>query len=221
MKNINRKRALLISGAVILLCFTIIVGMTWALFTDMERVTNHLQAGTLDITLERIALTKTAPDYRGYMFTTVYETEKAYANFTNATNENVFDITEEDRIVPLSEFTAGMRITNNSKLAKSDVAFAYWVEVVYTGDVDAILAEQIQISIDNGKSQTLNQGYNLGSEKEPIGVIGLNESATFTVSIKFLDLKNEVNDLAQESEVSFDLIVHAVQYTGNAPIPQP
>jgi len=212
---------LLISGAVILLCFTIIVGMTWALFTDMETVTNHLQAGDLDMTLERIALTKTTPDSRGYMFTTVYEAEEAYANFTNATNENVFDITGDERIVPLTEFTAGMRITNNSKIAKSDVAFAYWVEIVYTGDEDAVLAEQISVTIDNGEAQTLNQGYKFGSKENPIGVIGLNESATFTVSIKFLDLKDEVNDLAQGGEVSFDMIVYAVQYTGPAPIPTP
>lgn len=218
MKSINRKRALLISGAVILLCFTIIVGMTWALFTDMERVTNHLQAGELDITLERVALTKTTPDYRGYMFTQVYTAEEAYANFTNATNENVFDISGDEKIVPLTEFIAGMRITNNSDLATSDVAFCYWVEIVYTGDADAILADQITIKIDNGEARTLKEGYTFGSEEEPIGILGLNESKTFTVSIKFLDLKNEVNDLAQNGEVSFDMIVHAVQYTGNPPV---
>ena len=53
MKSTNRKRALLVSASVILLCMTIIVGMTWALFTDTQKVTNHLQAGDLSITLKR------------------------------------------------------------------------------------------------------------------------------------------------------------------------
>ena len=52
MKSTNRKRALLVSASVILLCMTIIVGMTWALFTDTATVENHLQAGDLNITLE-------------------------------------------------------------------------------------------------------------------------------------------------------------------------
>ena len=47
MESTNRKRALLVSGSVILLCMTIIVGMTWALFTDTRTLTNHLKAGDL------------------------------------------------------------------------------------------------------------------------------------------------------------------------------
>ena len=45
----RRKRALLISCSVILLCVSIIVGMTYALFTDSVSVNTHLQAGNLDI----------------------------------------------------------------------------------------------------------------------------------------------------------------------------
>ena len=54
MKGTSRKRTLLVSCAVILLCMTVIIGMTWALFTDTHTVKNHLKAGDLDITLERI-----------------------------------------------------------------------------------------------------------------------------------------------------------------------
>jgi predicted ribosomally synthesized peptide with SipW-like signal peptide len=49
---------LLVSAAVILLCMTIVVGMTWALFTDTKGVANHLRAGDLSITLKRTELTK-------------------------------------------------------------------------------------------------------------------------------------------------------------------
>ena len=56
MKSTHRKRTLLVSSAVIMLCMTIIVGMTWALFTDTQTVHNHLQAGDLKITLKRTEL---------------------------------------------------------------------------------------------------------------------------------------------------------------------
>ena len=58
MKRTLRTRALLVSSAVILLAMTLIIGVTWALFTDTQKVSNHLQAGNLSITLERIELTK-------------------------------------------------------------------------------------------------------------------------------------------------------------------
>lgn len=86
MRSTNRKRSLLVSGSVILLCLSIIVGMTWALFTDTQTVTNHLQAGDLDITLERIALSKTTLTPKGYLNTTDYTGSDAYEDFTNTTD---------------------------------------------------------------------------------------------------------------------------------------
>ena len=49
MGGIRRKRVLILSGAVILLCMVIIIGMATALFTDYKSLKNHLKAGNLEM----------------------------------------------------------------------------------------------------------------------------------------------------------------------------
>ena len=89
------KRTLLISCAVILLCMTIVVGMTYALFTDNVLVKHHLKAGNLNIELWRTNLDYSVlnPD-SGYMDNV---NDPADVNFTSATNENVFGFKAEER----------------------------------------------------------------------------------------------------------------------------
>ena len=208
MRSRNRKRALLISGSVILLCLTVIVGMTAALFTDDEVVNNHLRAGDLNITLVRTKLISTYLTDRGFLDTV---TDGQLKDFTNETSENVFDLNGAV-IVPKSKYIAEMQISN-----ESDVAFEYWIEIVYTGAADIELAEQISVTVNTEESKRLNQGLMVGSESEPIEVLAVGEAGKFTVTVEFLDLDNSVNNLAQGDSVTFDLIVHAVQYTGADP----
>ena len=152
MRGTNRMRSLLISGAVVLLALSIVVGMTWALFTDTETLNHHLKAGDLDITLTRTRLTTRYLDNAdGYL--------KDYSDgspkdFTNTT-ANVFDIANGAIVVPGSTYVAEMEITN-----ESDVAFMYWVEVVYkivgadgtvienpTTDINLELGKQIELKV--------------------------------------------------------------------------
>ena len=206
----GNSRALIVSSAIILLCLTIITGMTVALFTDEEVVSNHLRAGDLDITLERTKLTSTYLTNRGFLETIVDDEDK---DFTHDVDENVFALSGAV-IVPQSRYTAEMKITNNSDVAKSDVAFAYWVEIVYTGVSGVDLAEQINVTVNTDNSKRLNEGLVVGSESEPIGVLAVGESGEFSVTIEFLNLAEAINNGAQGDEVTFDLVVHAVQYTG-------
>ena len=208
MRSRNRKRALLISGSVILLCLTVIVGMTFTLFTDNEIVNNHLRAGDLDITLVRTKLVSTYLTERGYLDTA---TDDRVKDFTNSTNENVF-AANGALIVPKSKYAAEMQISNNG-----DVAFGYWVEIVYTGLADIELAEQISVTVNTADSKLLNEGLTVGSGSDPIAVLAVGEASKFTVTVEFLDLDNSVNNMAQGDSVTFDLIVHAVQYTGADP----
>ena len=208
MRSRNRTNALLISGSVILLCLSVIVGMTFALFTDEEVVNNHLKAGDLDITLVRTKLTATYLNNKGYLDTMVDDSVK---DFTNSTNENVF-APNGALIVPRSKYVADMQVSNNS-----DVAFGYWVEIVYTGAAKIDLAEQISITVNTAESKRLNKGLTVGSESDPIAVLAVGEADDFTVTVEFLDLDNSVNNLAQGDAVTFDLVVHAVQYTGSDP----
>ena len=139
MKSTNRKRALLVSASVILLCMTIIVGMTWALFTDTQKVTNHLQAGDLSITLKRTELTKTTLNAQGKLVESAPDTTTK--NFSNPTDENVFGIVEGEKIVPGTKYVAKMQIENNS-----DVAFGYWIEIVCTDKTAKQTVRSWQIS---------------------------------------------------------------------------
>lgn len=233
--NKNQWRAILIANAVILLCLAIISGVTLALFSDTERVSNHLKAGNLNITLERTLLTSTYLNDDGFLET---KTDAELKDFTDNKNENVFGL-DGELIVPLSRYVADMKITN-----RSTVAFAYWVEIVYRGgDKDDLsdldIADQLAVLVATGDASLsekdyVKNGVAIGSATEPVGVLGVGDSATFTVSLEFLDIEGEVrvdpdtgettiisNNMAQNDDVYFDLVVHAVQYTGSDPSTTP
>ena len=214
MKSTNRKRALLVSASVILLCMTIIVGMTWALFTDTQKVTNHLQAGDLSITLKRTELTKTTLNAQGKLVTS--DPDTTTKNFSNPTDENVFGIVEGEKIVPGTKYQASMQIENHS-----DVAFGYWIEIVCTDKTNgADLAKQLKVTVNTGSdaSASVNDGLTVGSSSNYVGELIIGATAEFTVTVEFLDsfvAENNIdhNDLAQGENLSFDLVVHAVQAT--------
>ena len=154
MKSTNRKRALLVSASIILLCMTIIVGMTWALFTDTKNVSNHLQAGDLSITLKRTELTKTTLNTSGKLVTS--DPDKTVVNFSNSTDKNVFGIVDGEKVVPGTKYVAKMKIENHS-----DVAFGYWIEIVCTDKTNgADLAKQLKVTVNTGSdaSAFVNDG---------------------------------------------------------------
>jgi predicted ribosomally synthesized peptide with SipW-like signal peptide len=211
---------MIVSTSVILLCMTIIAGMTWALFTDTQTVSNHLQAGDLQITLKRTELTKTTLDASGYL--TTLPADKTPVEFTNPTDENVFGIGTDEKIVPGTKYVAQMQIENHS-----DVAFGYWVEIVCTDKTAGEnLAKQLKVTVNAGSDQSGFVGDGLtvrGADGGNVGELAVGATETFTVTVEFLDSAiagNNVadNNLAQTEELSFDLVVHAVQAT-KAPAP--
>ena len=230
MRSTNRKRALLVSASVILLCMTIIVGMTWALFTDTVTVENHLQAGDLNITLERTKLETYSIDAStGYLVST---TNDKVENFSNPTGKNVFDLTTTSKIVPCSSYTATMRISNNTATVtenkqNSDVAYDYWIEIKLK--VDGLTAEEIEVlkldeqlritvnseELTEPKTALLSEGLTVGSSTAPIGTLTLGDSDEFTVKMEFVDGAN--NNATKAQNLTFDLIVHAVQRTAPTP----
>ena len=214
MRSTNRKRSLMVSGSVILLCMSIIVGMTWALFTDTQVVSNHLQAGDLDITLERVGLSKTTLTSKGYLATTDYTRDQAYEDFTNTTDDtkNVFDLEDDELIVPGSKFVSTMQITNNS-----DAAFKYWIRInmdvegLTDEEIEALkLDEQLIITVytdkngdgvidtddsdgaDEADYDVVTNGLTVGGDTDPIGILemageGNHYTETFIVSVEFDD----------------------------------
>lgn len=214
IRTIKTKRALLLSGATILLCFTIIIGMAFALFSDTDSVYNHLQAGDLSITLKRVKLEKT--DLRGGSLSTTVN--DSVVNFTDSTtaDRNVFDILATDKLVPGCKYVATMQVENYS-----DATFGYWIAVKCSDETkDTSLAKQLWVTVESGDTKAENfVGNSLtvdGEGRGYIGYVAIGEAASFTVTVEFLDSDNskyeiDPNDLAQSESLEFDLVVYAVQ----------
>ena len=207
-----KKRSVLLSALTLMLCLALVASGTYALFSDQVTLKNHLQAGTLDITLIRTNLTTLSLDNNtGFL---VQTEDGEDVDFSAPTDRNVFDITDETLIVPGCVYTAEMQIQNNS-----DVAFGYWLEIVFDDTVDLTLAEQLKVTVttvDGNKSISgmLNENKGLiGEEADPIGILAKTGSALFTVTVEFSDLDHSVNNNAKLTSFEFDIIVHAVQIT--------
>ena len=208
-------RALLVSSSVILLCTALVIGITFALFTDSVNVTQHLKAGDMNMTLTRTKLvTYSLDDETGYLRDTEDSTR---IDFSDPTDRNVFDIDNGTRIVPGAYYEATMEVANSK--ATSDTTFAYWIEVKL--DTTQLteeqlgtlkLDEQMKITVISSAGtieRTLDQGLLIGSKEEPIGILAMDTTDSFDVKVEFLDLPD--NNAAKTQNLSFDLIVYAVQ----------
>lgn len=204
---------LILSLVTVLLAVALVVGATYALFSNSSTVTNHLEAGTLKLQLYRTRHEYTALQEDGTLESKTFTGENV--DFTDETEENIFDIKKGDLVVPGSKYSADMRLDN-----VGNVAFGYWIEVVLKVDGQLVnpnlaLAEQLKITIapagQTQQSKALSEGLSVGSDASPIAKIAADSNATFTVTIEFLN--NNSNNAAQQGVVEFDIIVHAIQVT--------
>lgn len=197
------KKILALSCVIIMLCTTIIVGASYALFNETISVGNHLQAGNLDATLTRTNLKYAVLDTDGVLRT--YE-DGDDADFTGITTKNIFGLSGESKIVPGSYFEAEMNLAN-----KGTVAFDYAIEIKLLGE-DNDLADQLQVTVvtANG-TETLKLADIDGKLVVSEGRMPMNQNLTFTVRVEFIDGQN--NNAAQNQTCAFDLVVTAVQAT--------
>ena len=210
MRSKNTRRALTVSGAIILLCMTIIVGVTFTLFTDSKRMHNHLRAGDLEVTLTRTHLEYSVLDSDGKL---AVKKDEQPINFTDMTKENVFGVTgEKIFIAPGSFFKATMQVANIG-----NVAFTYDVGIQLEGESNA-LAEQLQVIIIRADGTSVTTTLSELAEGATVQagelLAGGDRSQEFTVEIRFVD-DTSINNAAQTQLSVFDLYVNAVQATGN------
>ena len=197
----------------------LLIAGSYALFTDTITVSHHLQAGKLEAMLTRKTLMGNQIDVNGYLAD--YEGEKN-VDFSAATSKNVFDL-EDVLIVPGMYREATMELSNGG-----DVAFSYWVEIVLQNPEaakDVAFSDQLLVSVttqNTGAGMSLteqpieNDGkkITIGSKENPVGVVELSTSQTFSVKIEFKDYgdaMDNVNNNAKDGQLQFDMIVHAVQ----------
>ena len=207
----KKARTLVLSMVTACLCLALIVGATYALFSDMFTVNNHLKAGKLEVGLERI----------GYTACTLGDD----GTLTESEDPSVVDLVDDgstlfqmDTIVPGSWYEAKLRVRNNG-----DVAFDYGVRVLWNENADAnekqlALASQIQITVTQGDTQKaqfmLDEAVDVDFA-EPVlaeSEADSDTSQTFTVRAEFVD--DTANNEAQGAEkFEFDLQVYATQIT--------
>lgn len=202
----KKKRVLLVSCSVILVCMSIIVGMTYALFTDNVVVENHLKAGNLDVTLKRTSLEYAVLDDDGLLKVTTVNDE---LDFTERTDDNVFGIDSTDvRIVPGSYFEATLEVGNNGS-----TAFDYNVEIKLEGESNS-LAEQLKVIVTHNDGSTTEKMLSEIADGLSISAGSMKSSdnaQSFKVKVEFIDVA--YNNDAQDLSCVFDLVVSATQAT--------
>lgn len=216
-----KKKILLISSSVIMLCVCIIAGMSYALFSDAVSVSNHLKAGNLKITLARTNLEYSTLNDDGELETHTDTTRLALTN-TTTQDTNVFGLDADDlRIVPGSYFEATLEIAN-----AGNTAFDYGVSIKLNGTSNA-LAEQLKVTVTRpGSTQSESKMLSelAGGLSISTGSMKAGDSAqSFTVRVEFVDSADYDrenpeadpmnNNAAQDLTALFDLVVAAVQAT--------
>ncbi len=203
----NKVRSIIVTCMMILFCTALVVGSTVALWSDSVRVENHLTAGTLNVKLERIGLTKTSLDDETGYLTVVEDAQTVDLTDTDTSNANVFGIGENEKVVPGAYYDAKLRLTNDG-----DVSFSYDVIIRLTSASNA-LAEQLKVFVDG-----VDKGYlSEFAGDDGVAVISTqtmtkNDGAkVFSVKIVFDDL--DENNAAQNERASLDLLINAVQLT--------
>ena len=215
----KRRRILLTSSAVILICLSVAIGATLALFSDSTTVKTHLTAGDLEADLWRTNLEYSSLDEEGMLVKTNVYQDLDMSN-TTLTEANAFGLdTEEIRIIPGSFIKADMEIRNTG-----NVAFNYTVKLIFSGDntksKDAF-AKQLMITITDtsgNKSEPMALDKFTLEGEDYVVLQGLIKVSTvenviakdsFSIKVEFVD--DDDNNLAQAATASFDLIVEAVQ----------
>ena len=230
---VGKKRILLTATAIILLCVTILAGVTVALFTDNVSVRNHLIAGDLEVGLWRTNLWYTSLNNDGKLAKTEIGDDLNLETIPVG-EETVFGVDSEDvRIVPGSQIKADLEIRN-----EGNVAFTYKAKIIFiyinpdpnaadkyvdpdpnVTDKNEALAQQLLVTVrdSEGKVTTSKALDKYTVENgEYVVLEGALTTSTdkvdnFSVEIEFLD--RTYNDMAQTGEATFDLIVEAVQDT--------
>ena len=208
----SKSKILVLASLVITTCLVLITLSTYALFTDTIVINHHLQAGSLDLELKRVGLKYNYLNSDGYLVDKENNQIVDFSN-TSTSKNNIFDIQNETLIIPGSYYNASLQLKN-----KGTVAFIYWIEVVLKDENISNLSNQLEVVIttyDELLNKTeykafLNEGLVIGNEINPLGEMSTNDSPlNFDIKITFIDHK--LNNSAQNENVNFDIIVHAVQ----------
>ncbi len=204
----RKRKTLLLSILTLCICMVLVVGGTFALFTDEATVNNHLQAGNLKVGLYRTAYTEKVLVAEGYL------DEKFVQSQDNVINGSDINLTDEDEewlfsvnnAVPQSYYKADLDVVNNGS-----VAFNYGMQIMLKSGDTTDLVDQIQITVTYGDSQVKSFVLSdCANNKVDLGVLTTGQSGRFTVKAEFID-DTAVNNNAMNETVEFFVQVYATQ----------
>ncbi len=212
----SKIRTLLMASVTIMLCAAMIVGGSYALWSDSVTVSSHLEAGTLKVGLNRMSYSKTFLDPEtGYLTTkSVTDSGEGVDLTASSTTSNVFGIESGELVVPGSVYEARLKLTN-----AGNVAFDYKIAIELTTEANA-LAEQMNVFVKEGNGDFILKGtladFKIDDGKVIIDTQTMAKDTAekeFTVRIEFDD-KGADNNAAKAQKLDFDLLVIAHQKTG-------
>ncbi len=198
-KTKSTKRALLMSGLALLLCVSMLIGSTYAWFTDSVTSTgNIIKSGTLDVTMEWADGTKAVPaddstDWKDASAGAIFKSDLWEPGYTEVRH---------------------IKIANEGTLA-----LKYQLNIVANGEVSK-LADVIDVYyLDSAQQITdrtvLNKDNKLGTLTEVLanisttasGNLEVGENHTITLALKMKDSAgNEYQNLAIGSDFSIQLL---------------
>ena len=201
-------RIFFVSSATILICLVVLISSLYSMYVSGNSYVNHLKTGDLEVTLIRTEVTGKVYGSDGLMHD---YSNTEHVDFSNPTEQNLFDLTEETYFVPGMEYKASLSVENNS-----DVVFGYYVEILVSDESSEALCQQLEVVISSGDKQVSGKLSDLlfGNESDYISIVELDSASTFTIEISFID-DSTVNNEAMGEKVYFDLVVHAVQATSS------
>ncbi len=201
----NKAKMLLVSMSAVCISAVIVLGGTYALFTDEINMQNQLVAGNLDVD---VACTAYEKCYLAADGTLVKEIAEAPDQIDLA---NGFSMTNS---VPGCYQQATMEVTN-----EGSTAFNYGVRVVWHNDastqLDDVFAEQIKITITSDKIDGGVKEFYLNADNKdvPLQSILAGSDAADTVTIRAEFDNSEKNKDAMNATVNFTVQLYAVQKT--------
>lgn len=214
-------KSILIAVITIALCVGIVIGGTYAVFTNSTVVENHLVAGNLDVKLERIALYKTALDGDGLLVEN--DPDYTVVDFSGSNKSNLLGFSATETIVPGVNCKADLKVTN-----VGNIAVDYTIKVVTKGDENGAINDLAQqmvfyatvdgVTVEKTLAEIGKNGHAITGAKLLSGA----SAKVITIGVKFVDydagnnpdpIKGTTNNKAQNQNIYFDIVIEAVQST--------
>lgn len=229
---LKRNRILLLSSSIVMLCLCLIVGATYALFTESSTITNHLQAGNLNATLHRKAYTYTVLE--NGVLVPKNGGEGADKDFTTTSANDVnffgFNKNQSFKIVPGAYVEAAFDLGNTGT-----TAYDYTIAVTPTEGKTSDAAFLSQLYVTIGEYSSIESNGTIVKTGTPLaeGNLSANGTISFTkkgaerlapgttkklyIRVEFVSSvnNNNINKLDQEVNAYFDVQVSVVQSQSN------